>query len=80
MRIGGGGDRCRSQISAVLAGLEADRARRAGDYWFGDRIGHADVVVGTVLRFTNKAHPSLISMGASQRYQGVKLACSLLDW
>ena len=63
MRIGGGGDRCRSQISAVLVGLEADRAPRIGDYWFGDRIGHADIAVAAVLRFTNEAHPSPISMG-----------------
>ena len=56
-------NRCRSQISAVLAGLEADRARRAGDYWFGDRIGHADIAVAAVLRFANEAHPGLISMG-----------------
>ena len=54
--------RCRSQISAVLAALEADRARRVGDYWFGDRIGHVDIVVATALRFTNEAHPELISM------------------
>ena len=55
--------RCRSQISAVLVGLEANRATRAGDYWFGERIGHADIVVATALRFTNEAHPGLISMG-----------------
>jgi glutathione S-transferase len=54
--------RCRSQISAVLVSLEADRARRVGDYWFGERIGHADIAVAAVLRFTNEAHPSLISM------------------
>ena len=63
MRIGRGGDRCRSQIFAVLVGLEADRARRVGDYWLDDRIGHADIAVAAVLRFTNEAHPSLISMG-----------------
>ena len=55
-------NRCRSQISAVLVALEADRASRVGDYWFGDRIGHADIAVAAVLRFTSEAHPSLISM------------------
>jgi glutathione S-transferase len=55
-------DRCRAQITAVLSTLEADRAGRAGGYWFGDRIGHADIAVAVVLRFVGEAHPGLISM------------------
>jgi glutathione S-transferase len=56
-------NRCRSQITAVFATLEADRAGRAGDYWFDNRIGHADIAVAAVLRFVAEAHPGLISMG-----------------
>ncbi len=41
--------------------LDADRAIR-GDFWFGDRIGHADIVVATMLRHLNDAHPGLIDM------------------
>ena len=55
-------ERCRAQISAVLAALEADRAGRAGDYWFGDRIGHADIAVAAVLRFVTEAHPGLVTL------------------
>jgi glutathione S-transferase len=55
-------NRCCSQISAVLAALEADRADRVGDYWFGGRIGHADIAVAVVLRFLGEAHPGLVSM------------------
>jgi glutathione S-transferase len=55
-------DRCRAQISATVAVLEADRAGRAGDYWFGGRIGHADIAVAAVLRFLAEAHPRLASM------------------
>jgi glutathione S-transferase len=55
-------DRCRSQIAAVLSALEADRAGRAGGYWFDGRIGHADIAVGVVLRFLAEAHPGLVSM------------------
>jgi glutathione S-transferase len=55
-------ERCRSQVSAVLAVLEADRAARPAGYWFGDRMGHADVAVAAALRFTNEVHPGLISM------------------
>ena len=56
-------NRCRAQISGVLAVLEADRAARTGGYWFGGRIGHADIAVAAVLRFTTEAHPGLVSMG-----------------
>jgi len=55
-------NRCRAQITAVLTALEADRANRTGDYWFGSRIGHADIAVAAVLRFVAEAHPGLISM------------------
>ncbi len=55
-------DRCRAQISAVLAALEADRALRGSDYWFGERIGHADIAVAAALRFLAEAHPGLIPM------------------
>ena len=52
--------RCRTQIEAVLAVLEADRQGRSTPYWFGDRIGHADIAVTAVLRFIGEAHPGLV--------------------
>jgi glutathione S-transferase len=55
-------ERCRAQIAAVLAALEADRAARAGDYWFGNRIGHADIAVAVALRFVCEAHPGLVKL------------------
>jgi len=51
-------DRCRAQIGGVLDALEADRARRPGDWWFG-RLGHADIAVACVLRFVREAHPDV---------------------
>jgi glutathione S-transferase len=57
-------NRCGSQITATLAMLEADRALRPNVYWFGDRIGHADIAVATCLRFTTEAHPGLVSLDA----------------
>ena len=56
-------NRCQTQIAAVLAVLEADRASRTTGYWFGDRIGHADIVVATELGFVMEAHPGLVSLG-----------------
>ncbi len=55
-------DRCRAQIDATLAVLEADRVRRASAYWFGERIGHADIAVAATLRFVGEAHPGLIGL------------------
>jgi glutathione S-transferase len=54
-------ERWRAQISGALAALEADRASRTTDYWFGDRIGHADIAVACALRHTGDSHPGLIS-------------------
>jgi glutathione S-transferase len=55
-------ERCRLQIKTVLGVLEADRAARKSAYWFGDRLGHADVAVVTALRFIAEAHAGLVSM------------------
>ncbi|MBN9064111.1 MAG: glutathione S-transferase [Rhizobiales bacterium 65-9] len=54
--------RCRAQIAAVLGVLEKDRAAGAGGWWFGDRIGHADIAVACALRHANEVHPDLIGM------------------
>jgi glutathione S-transferase len=55
-------ERCRTQIGAAMSALESDRAGRNSDYWFGDRIGHADIAVACVLRFIAEAHPGLMAM------------------
>lgn len=55
-------ERCKMQIAGVLAALENDLAGRGHAFWFGDRIGHADIAVGAALRFLNDAHPGLVSM------------------
>ena len=55
-------DRCRAQIGAALGALDNDRAARRGEYWFGDRIGHADIAVATALRFIAEAHAGVIAI------------------
>ncbi len=57
-------DRCQLQIHAVLDTLEADRAARTTPYWFGDDIGHGDIMVACLLRFLKEAHPDLIDPAA----------------
>jgi glutathione S-transferase len=52
-------ERCEAQITGVLDMLENERAAIDRPYWFGTRIGHADIAVACVLRFTGEAHPQL---------------------
>ncbi len=52
-------ERCESQIGGVLAVLEKERAAVKTPYWFGERIGHADIAVACVLRMSREAHPGL---------------------
>jgi glutathione S-transferase len=54
-------ERCAGQIGGVLDVLEKERAAVKTPYWFGQRIGHADVAVACVLRFTSEAHPQLFN-------------------
>lgn len=54
--------RCRAQIEGALAWLEEDRSGRSSAFWFGERIGHADIAVSAALRHLNDAHPDMISM------------------
>jgi glutathione S-transferase len=53
-------ERCEAQIGGVLDVLEKERGAMATAYWFGDRIGHADIAVACVLRFTGEAHPAFL--------------------
>lgn len=55
--------RCRTQIDTALAALDGDRAQGRDDYWFGPRIGHADIAVACMLRFIAEAHPGLAAVG-----------------
>jgi len=57
-------ERCRQQLGATLAVLEAERAVNAAPFWFGDRISHADIAVACALRFADEAHPGLVDRAA----------------
>jgi len=54
--------RCRTQIGAGLGELEKRRAAIAAPYFGGDKIGHADIAVGAMLRFLNEVHAGLVDM------------------
>jgi glutathione S-transferase len=51
--------RCQTQIAGVLDALEACRAGRSFAFWFGEKIGHADIAAACVIRFTREAHPDV---------------------
>ena len=52
-------ERCETQIGDVLDALENERAAIASPFWFGVKIGHADVAVACAVRFASEAHPKL---------------------
>ncbi|NDV88178.1 glutathione S-transferase family protein [Aurantimonas aggregata] len=51
--------RCLSQLRGTLVALETDRAGRHGSFWFGNRIGHADIAVAASIRHMTDSHPEL---------------------
>jgi glutathione S-transferase len=72
-------DRCRAQIADVLSALEADRAIRGDDYWFGDKIGHADIAVACAIRFTREAHPGRFDPARWPALDGHAARCDGLE-
>jgi glutathione S-transferase len=71
-------ERCEAQIAGVLDVLETERAAIASLYWFGGRIGHADIAVACVLRFTAEAHPGLLSPARYPALVAHAAACEAL--
>lgn len=71
-------ERCRTQISGVLDVLESDRAGKPTTYWFGGAIGHADIAVACVLRFTGDAHPGLFDATLWPAFAAHAAACEAL--
>jgi len=57
-------DRCRGQVEAVLDVLEAERAKTAGTWWFGDAFTHGDIMIACALRFISEAHPEVFDLSA----------------
>jgi glutathione S-transferase len=71
-------DRCEAQIAGSLDVLERERAAVKTHYWFGDRIGHADIAVACMLRFTSEAHPQLLGAARYPALSAHAAACEAL--
>jgi glutathione S-transferase len=69
-------DRCRAQIEATLEVLERERGASSSRWWFGDRIGHADIALACVSQFVAEAHPGLVDMA---RYPALAALCELCE-
>lgn len=71
-------ERCHDQIGGVLDALEADRAGRSGQWWFGAGLNHADVAVGCALRFLKEAHPEAFEPARWPALAAHSAACEAL--
>lgn len=59
--------RCKDQITSTLSVLERDLDARSTTFWFGGKIGHADIAAACALRFITEAHPGFIEPTAIPR-------------
>jgi glutathione S-transferase len=71
-------DRCEAQILGALDVLEQNRAAVLTPYWFGAQIGHADIAVACMLRFTGEAHPHLFTAARFPALSAHSAACEAL--
>jgi glutathione S-transferase len=52
--------RVNMQLKSTLDALESECVGLASPYWFGDRIGHADIAVTASIRHMNDSNPGLM--------------------
>ena len=72
-------ERCVAQIGGVLEVLESERGAVATPYWFGERIGHADIAVACAVRFVREAHPGLFDPARWPALNRHAATCEALD-
>jgi glutathione S-transferase len=51
--------RCEQQVTETLLLLERERSQVATEWWLGDRLSHADIIVATAYRFLREGQPDL---------------------
>ena len=71
-------DRCEAQIKGALDALEQARVAAKTPYMFDERIGHSDIAVACVLRFTVEAHSHLFSAQAYPALSAHSAMCEAL--
>ena len=71
-------DRCETQVGGVLEVLESERAEVETPYWFGERIGHADIAVACVLRSPARRIRRCFPPRAIRRWRRIARPCEAL--
>jgi glutathione S-transferase len=71
-------ERCEAQISGALDVLEKERAAAKTPYLYGERIGHSDIALACVLRFTSEAHPELYKAAGYPALAAHSVQCEAL--
>lgn len=71
-------ERCTAQVNGALDALESARAGRTTPWLFGDRIGHADVMIATMLRFVGEALPGAFDLAGRPALAAHGAACEAL--
>ncbi|MDB5433455.1 MAG: hypothetical protein JWP35_4571 [Caulobacter sp.] len=70
--------RCSDQVNGSLALLEAARAGRTTPWLFGERLGHADIVLATMLRFIREALEGSVPLDGYPALNAHAVACEAL--
>lgn len=71
-------DRCQAQVGGTLALLEAWRAQRPDPFAFGTQIGHADIMLATMLKFLEEALPGVFDLAAFPALAAHSARCEAL--
>ncbi|WP_116089971.1 glutathione S-transferase family protein [Sphingomonas crusticola] len=70
--------RLHRQIGDTLAMLDRERASRTSSWLFGDRLSHADIMLGAMTCFLREAHPGLFDLDSYRALRRHWEACEML--
>jgi glutathione S-transferase len=70
--------RLRKQIHDTLAMLDRERASRKTPWLFGERLSHADIMIGTMFAFLREAHPGVFDLDGCKALKKHSKACEAL--
>ena len=71
-------ERLRKQVAETLAMLDRERALRKTPWLFGDRLSHADIMIGTMLCFLREAHPGQFDLDGYKALKKHSKTCEAL--
>ncbi|MBW8744602.1 MAG: glutathione S-transferase family protein [Sphingomonas sp.] len=71
-------ERMQNQVTNTLALLDRERAARETPWLFGERLSHADIMIGTTLCFLREALPGRFELEAFKALKEHSKACEAL--